>query len=92
MGKADDANKKFKNQRDDEPTVVDTTETGNHPRGNYLNGGKMGLPNPDEAKDIWIEQEDQAKQGMARRLDASNAQASPGHPYIRNSQGGGEVQ
>lgn len=89
---ADKSHVRFKNQRNEEPETIDTTLTGNHPQGNYLNGGKMGLPNPDQSRDIWIEQEDQAKQGMARRDDLSRAQAAPGHPYIRDSRGGGESQ
>ncbi|MDF2627984.1 MAG: hypothetical protein K0R39_1815 [Symbiobacteriaceae bacterium] len=88
----DKSHVRFKNQRNEEPTTIDTDNTGTNATGNYLNGGKMGLPNPDHARDIWIEQEDQAKQGMARRDDLSRAQAAPGHPYIRDSRGGGESQ
>lgn len=91
----DDNNKKFKAQRNQEPVTIDTTETGNHPTGNYLGGvtaDQGRLPDPDAVADIWIEQEDQAKQGMARKFDLKGAQAAPGHPHIGHEAGSGESQ
>jgi hypothetical protein len=90
----DDNNKKFKAQRNQEPLTIDTTLTGNHPSGNYLGGvpTEGRLPDPDAVADIWIEQEDQAKQGMARKFDTKGAQAAPGHPHVGHEPGSGEVQ
>lgn len=38
--------------------------------------------------DIWITQEDQAKQGNARKFDSRNAEAAPDHPHIGGETGG----
>lgn len=91
----DKGTKQFKNQRNQEPMTIDTTLTGNHPGGNYL-GSVMEdqgrLPPPAAVADVWIEQEDQAKQGMARKSDMKGAQAAPGHPHIGHEAGSGESQ
>lgn len=94
---ADDNNKKFKNQRNKEPMTIDTTLTGNHPRGNFLNSvmedeGK--LPPHEAVADVWFEQEDQAKQGMTRGFrvpDMKAAKAAPGRPHVGRDSGG-EIQ
>ncbi len=91
----DEDNKQRRARRNREPVAIDTTVTGNHPSGNTLTPemsveerteriGETGL--------IWIDQEDHAKQGYARREDLRKARAAPDHPYIRNAKGGGESQ
>lgn len=91
----DDNNKQFKAQRNREPLTIDTTLTGNHPRGNYQSG-PVDFAQLDQRirQDglLWIEQEDQAKQGRARKFDFKNAQAAPGHPHIGHVPGSGEIQ
>jgi len=76
-----------------EPRTISTATTGSHATGNYLNE----TAEQDElAMDIgteelvWIEREDQAKQGMARKGDMRNAQAAPDHPHLaqRDRSGG----
>lgn len=42
--------------------------------------------NPDRL--IWIDREEQAKQGMARKGDPENAKAAPDHPHTGDEQGG----
>ncbi|HLN65545.1 MAG TPA: hypothetical protein VK464_28810 [Symbiobacteriaceae bacterium] len=91
----DDKNQRYKAQRNQEPITIDTDPTGNNPAGNYLGGvtadqGK--LPPVESTADIWIMQEDQAKQGMARKFDTKHAQAAPGHPHIGHQAGSGESQ
>jgi hypothetical protein len=90
----DDNNKKFKAQRNQEPLTIDTSTTGNHATGNLLGGAAAEgqLPDPQAASEIWIEQEDHAKQGMARKFDLKGAQAAPGHPHIGHDAGSGESQ
>lgn len=91
----DDANKRFKAQRNQEPQTIDTTETGNHPTGNYITpeaGVDALAPRIEATGLIWIEQEDQAKQGMARKGDMKHAQAAPDHPHIGHVRGSGESQ
>lgn len=43
---------------------------------------------------IWIERDEQAKQGMARKENMRDAQASPSHPHIvgRGEEPGREAQ
>jgi hypothetical protein len=87
--------KRFANQRNAEPKTIDTTLTGNHPTGNYITEEQgIRLPEADAAAEIWIEQDDQAKQGMARgfRVDPKQAQAAPSHPHIGHVRGSGEIQ
>lgn len=87
----DDNNKRHPNQRNDEPGVIDTTLTGNHPTGNYRQEDR---PLADKAKEmkadglVWIEEEDLAKQGMARKGDMKHAEAVPDHPHIGPLAGG----
>jgi hypothetical protein len=90
----DDNHKYTKAQRNQEPMTIDTTTTGNHPQGNFLGGlpNEGKLPPADAVADIWIEQEDQAKQGMARKFDLKGARAAPGHPHIGHDAGSGESQ
>lgn len=87
--------KEFANQRNAEPKTIDTTLTGNHPTGNYrMEEQDMQLPEAEAAAEIWIDQPDQAKQGMARgfRVDPKQAQAAPNHPHVGHEPGSGEIQ
>lgn len=92
---SDDLKKATQAQRNQEPVAVSTTLTGNHPTGNYITP-KADLdaiaPQIKAEGLIWIEQEDQAKQGMARKGDMRNAQAAPSHPHIGHVRGSGESQ
>jgi hypothetical protein len=91
----DDANQKYEAQRNQEPRAVDSTITGNHLTGNYFPGqlpNQGQLPSIGAAVEIWIEQKDHAKQGMARKFDLKGAQAAPGHPHIGHVEGSGEIQ
>lgn len=81
------------NRRYPEPTTVDTTETGTHGRGNYRTEEGINIPEPTaEMTEIWIEQDDQAKQGMARKFDFKHAQAAPDRPHVGHVPGSGESQ
>ena len=77
-----------------EPTTIDTTTSGTHGAGNYLTEEGIGpLPEPSpRTTEIWIEQDDQAKQGAARKFDFKAARAAPDHPHIGHEPGSGEVQ
>jgi hypothetical protein len=92
---ADDNPKQSRAQRNREPKSIDTTLTGNHPTGNYRNEPisiAEQAPRIEATGVIWIEQDDQAKQGMARKTDLKDAQAAPGHPHIGHQAGSGESQ
>jgi hypothetical protein len=92
---ADDKNQRAKASRNMEPQTIDTTVTGNHPAGNLLTPAADvdGLAPRIEATGlIWIEQGDQAKQGMARKGNMKNAQAAPDHPHVGHVRGSGESQ
>ncbi|MGE5675413.1 MAG: hypothetical protein ACM3XM_16305 [Mycobacterium leprae] len=73
----DELNRKFEQE---DPKIVDTDIIGTHTTGHYPADGSIEMPSPDVAK-LWIEREDQAKQGMARKVDMKHAQASPSHPH-----------
>lgn len=91
----DDKNRRFKQQRNQEPETVDMDLTGTNPAGNSL-GPEMSIaeqvPRIEATDLIWIEQADQAKQGMARKVDMRNASAAPNHPHIGHVPGSGEIQ
>jgi len=81
--------------RKNEPQTIATTTSGTHPAGNYGGPGAqdgISLPPPEKAAEIWIEKEDQAKQGMARKFDLKGAQAAPGRPHLGHAPGSGEAQ
>lgn len=91
----DDKNQRHKNQRNQEPQAVDVTPTGTHAAGNTLtpSADVDALAPQMEAEGLlWIDQEDQAKQGMARKGDRRHAQAAPSHPHIGHVRGSGESQ
>lgn len=82
-------------KRKREPVTIDTTTTGNHAAGNYLTPpADVSETAPQLLDDsrVWIEREDQAKQGMARKGDMRTAQAAPDHPHAGHVEGNGEVQ
>lgn len=91
----DDNQKRYSAQRNREPKSIDTTLTGNHPTGNYRNE-PMSIaeqaPRIEATGLLWIEQDDQAKQGMTRKANLQGAQAAPGHPHIGHKAGSGESQ
>lgn len=92
---SDDLNKATRAQRNKEPQTIDTTLTGNHPSGNYLTPTAdvdALAPRIEATGLIWIEKEDEAKQGMTRKGDMRNAQAAPDHPHIGHVRGSGESQ
>ncbi|HEY3363773.1 MAG TPA: hypothetical protein VGK74_01800 [Symbiobacteriaceae bacterium] len=79
-------------ERYSEPVTPDTTPTGTHGAGNYIMDEGVGpLPDP-SVTEIWIEQEDQAKQGKARKFNFKRAQAAPDRPHIGHVPGSGESQ
>jgi hypothetical protein len=91
----DDLNKRTKAQRNQEPETIDTTLTGNHPRGNYMTPQQPAtelLPRVEATGLVWIEREDLRKQGMARKGDMKNAQAAPNRPHFGHTRGSGEIQ
>jgi hypothetical protein len=90
----DDKNQRFKAQRNQEPPTIDTTITGQHATGNYQGGTvpDQGKLPPLREAEVWIEQDDHAKQRMARKLDLKAAQAAPDHPHIGKARGSGEIQ
>jgi len=81
--------------RKNEPKTIATTTSGTHAAGNYGGPGSqdgISLPPPEKTADIWIEQEGQAKQGMARKVDLKGAQAAPNRPHLGHVSGSGDVQ
>jgi len=78
-----------------EPVSIDTTVTGNHGAGNYLTPpagvSEIGPQVRDESR-IWIEREDQPKQGMARKGHMKSARAAPDHPHVGRAEGSGQPQ
>lgn len=79
--------------RSREPGSVSTSVTGAHATGHHLNeAAERGEPARDVPLEglVWIEKEDQAKQGMARTGDMRDAAAAPDrpHPAGRPDQGG----
>lgn len=82
-------------QRNQEPRTIQTTTSGTHPAGNLLTPADdvdQLAPSIEATGLIWIEQEDQAKQAMARKSDMKGARAAPDHPHIGHVEGSGEVQ
>jgi hypothetical protein len=82
-------------KRKHEPVTIDTTTTGNHAAGNYLtptDDVSEIAPHISADSLVWIEKEDQAKQGMARQGDMRSARAAPDHPHIGHVEGSGQVQ
>lgn len=87
-------NEKTSTRRHQEPHTIDTTPTGNHPAGNYLGSDMLDegrLPDPAAASEIWIDQTDHAKQGMARKSNLREATAAPNHPHVGHSPGSGDM-
>jgi hypothetical protein len=68
-----------------EPDHIDVSTTGTHATGNSLHT-KNTLPETEGL--IWIEADDQAKQGKANKGDPLHAQAAPDHPHFSSTQGG----
>lgn len=69
--------------RRQEPEAVRTSVTGTHATGHHLNeaaerGRRAEVPAEGL---VWIEQEDQAKQGRARKGDLRSATAAPDRPH-----------
>jgi hypothetical protein len=83
-----------KQEKQSEPIVIDTDPTATIPGGHYRDGGVTQEERikaaASEREGIWIEREDQAKQGMARKGDP-NPQAAPGHPHIGPTKGSGLI-
>jgi len=79
--------------RKHEPGSVSTSLTGTHATGHHLNEAaerdKAATDVPMEGL-VWVEKEDQAKQGMARKGDMRGATAAPDRPHLpgRPGQGG----
>lgn len=71
-------------RRNHEPEAAKTTVTGAHAAGHHLNeAAEFGRAAAVSTDDLaWIEREDQAKQGMARKGDMRNAQAAPDRPHL----------
>jgi len=71
-------------RRNREPEAVSTTVTGTHASGHHLNEAAEQGRAAEVPTDglVWIEREDQAKQGMARKGDMRNAQAAPDRPHL----------
>ncbi len=91
----DDANKKNKVQRNQEPGAIDMDPTANIPMGNTLTptlSPGAQAKNLEQDGLLWIEQEDQAKQGMARKGDMRGARAADNHPHVGHTPGSGESQ
>lgn len=91
----DDNNKRFKAQRNQEPAAIDTDPTAIRPAGNSLTptlSAGAQAANLEQDGLLWIEQEDQAKQGMARKGNMRGARAADGHPHIGHTPGSGESQ
>lgn len=67
-----------------ESLIVDTTTTGTHPTGTYTQGTPSVHDSARQWRDgmVWIDQDDHAKQGMARRGDPEHAVAAPDHPHL----------
>lgn len=91
----DDNNKRSAAQRNQEPGAIDTDPTAVRPAGNTLTptlspGAQAANLQQDGL--LWIEQEDQAKQGMARKPDMRNARAAENHPHLGHTRGSGESQ
>lgn len=84
-------NQRTKEQKQQEPITIDVTTSGTHPAGNYKSEDDIQFPSIKNTE-IWIEQEDQAKQGMARKFDLKHAQAAPDHPHVGHVPGSGESQ
>ncbi|MFZ5817002.1 MAG: hypothetical protein ACOY93_17200 [Bacillota bacterium] len=92
---SDDLKKETPAQRNQEPRAVSTTLTGNHATGNYLTPQAdvdAVAPSIQANGLVWIEKEDDAKQGMARKGDMRNARAAPDKPHIGHVRGSGESQ
>jgi lipopolysaccharide export system protein LptC len=91
----DDKSVKSRAQRNQEPQTIDTAATGSHASGNSLTPAAdvdTIAPRIEATGLIWIEQEDQAKQGMARKGDMRQARAAPDHPHVGHVRGSGESQ
>lgn len=83
-----------KQEKQSEPTIIDTDPTGIIPGGHYRDGGvtqaeRMKAAASDR-EGIWIERDNQAKQGMARKGDP-DPQAAPGHPHLGPTKGSGPI-
>lgn len=79
--------------RRNEPKTIPTT-TGARAAANSVGPGAAAdvqLP-PLSAADVWIDQGNQAKQGMARKSNLKGAQAAPNHPHLHHAPGSGETQ
>lgn len=88
----DDKNRQFSAQRNQEPIFPDVSTSGTHGTGNFRTG--PDVPFAQKAARIiedglaWIDQDDHAKQGMARQGEPAEAEAAPDHPHVGDLQGG----
>lgn len=92
---SDDLNKATKAQRNQEPQTISTSRTGTHATGNHLTPQAdvdAIAPRIEATGLVWIEMDDEAKQGMARKGDMKGARAAPDHPHIGHVRGSGESQ
>lgn len=90
----DEKNQRFKAQRNEEPGAIDSDPTGNLPGGNTLTptlSASAQAKNLQQDGLIWIEREDQAKQGMARKGDMRNARAADNRLHFGHTPGSGDA-